>query len=161
MYKTNMDYRELTNRCLDMVEQLTIFNPDEIIAIVRGGMTAAHIIAKEMNLPVGIFIPHRYEFVTSTSNPQRIVFIEDIIAEGRTFDCTQNFFKLAYPNLKWLFAPVIIDSEYEVNDNRIVVSSDSYRKDWISFPWEDPIKVIVKDRGLFRNNTAQYGKEVK
>jgi hypoxanthine phosphoribosyltransferase len=155
--KFYLDYEHLKNICIAMAENIALaYKPHEIVAVVRGGLTPAHIIAKHLRLPVGVLFPEYNELHLYNASSRRIVFVEDLIAKGRTYRQIKNIMEL-YPGIDWKMAPVLVDSHYdETLDN--VVTYGFKTSHWCVFPWEDFDKMQEGDRGLFRHGTDSYGK---
>lgn len=156
--KRIMTYEELKQICLSLADY--IHNkccPDEIIAVVRGGLTAAHIISKELSLPIGVWYPKNETedaklIIRPTSN--KLVFIEDLVAQGRTYNELKQFMsRKEYASYQWEFIPVIVDRTYNTTElSRWGIQP----QDWIVFPYEDIDRMKEGDRGFFRNNTCDY-----
>lgn len=124
---------------------------DEVVAIVRGGLTAAHYIAKELRLPVGVYFPGKQRLFHNTEKPKNVLFVEDLVAEGRTFRELRGC--LADADFQWDFLPVLVDSEYPEDFHLQGIKTS----EWIVFPYEKMDKMVAGDRGLFREKTDVYG----
>jgi len=127
------------------------FEPDEVVAISRGGLTPATIFAKEFNVPCGVFFPQTRSLHLVSTNPKRILFVEDLIAKGRTFDLIRKVMT-TYSGIEWDFAPILVDADYEYDGVYGIKT-----KHWCVFPWEKIENVKEGDWGLFREGTAKYG----
>lgn len=164
--KRYMTYEELYNLCGSIVDKINENGDkfDEIIAVVRGGMTPAHIMSKMMGLPVGAYIPGTKRLLTQSSRVlgNRFLIVEDLVAEGRTFNQIRNHFNVmknsqVYPYndyLKWEFCPILVDAGYKGDFKYYGMKTD----EWVVFPYEDFDAVVEGDRGLFREGTDKYGK---
>lgn len=152
--KVKLEYQMLYDICSHISEKISNQNIDEIIAISRGGITAAHIVSKQLRLPVGYFIPKNNKLILNNENSTNIVFIEDLIAKGRTYNLVDNFMKINYPQILYQFIPIVVDVNSPITPNIYGIKTDS----WIVFPYEDYNKTKEKDWGLFRNNTDKYSK---
>jgi hypoxanthine phosphoribosyltransferase len=151
--KKYLDYETLKSKLIEKAEELRKENFDCVIAVVRGGLTNAHILGKELMLPVGVFYPKERFLYVPEGVPKngKFLVVEDLIAEGRTTKIIHSFFK----DYNYKYYPFLIDYEYQDNDY------DYYsirEKDWIVFPWEQVEKVQEGDRGFFREGTDAYGK---
>lgn len=153
--KRLMSYAELDLLIESKIEAIKSEHYDEIIAVVRGGLTAAHLLAKKLRLPVGCYYPatsERQPFLfTSKLKSKKILFVEDLVAQGRTYSELQSHMKDT--DYEWDFFPVLVDASYP-HDFRFQGLRTS---DWIVFPYEEESKVIEGDRGLFRVQTDAYG----
>lgn len=151
--KVSMSYGTFKDLCISMAEDVREFNPDVVVAVMRGGMSAAHIIAKHLRLPCECYIPVR-NLCTAVGHTQyqRLLFVEDLVAQGRTYKQLQQYMETV--NITdWQFAPVLVDDSF--------VGSFRYygmrTKHWVVFPYEDNEKMLEGDRGLFRLKTDSYG----
>lgn len=153
--KRLMNYTELDLLIESQVEAIRLEQYDEIIAVVRGGLTAAHLLAKKLRLPVGCYYPATLErksfLFTSKPDSKKILFVEDLVAQGRTYSELQSHMKGS--DYEWDFFPVLVDAAYS-HDFRFQGLRTS---DWIVFPYEEESKVMEGDRGLFRIQTDAYG----
>jgi hypoxanthine phosphoribosyltransferase len=145
---------ELLDKQLPKIEE---YKFDEIVAVVRGGLTAAHYIAKQLRLPVGVYYPSNDAYNTprlilAKKKANRLLFVEDLVAKGRTYDELYKFMK-GFPGVEWHFMPVLVDGEYKGDFPFQCLKTD----EWIVFPYEKFDKMQEGDRGLFRMNTDVYG----
>jgi hypoxanthine phosphoribosyltransferase len=156
--KRFLTYEEMTKALDGKMEELRSLNFSEIVAVVRGGLTAAHYIAKQLRLPVGVYYPSNDAYPTprlilAKKNPSRLLFVEDLVAKGRTYLELKNFLD-NFPEIEeWHFMPICTDAEYPENFNLQVMKAS----DWIVFPYEKMESVKEGDRGFFRKNTDVYG----
>jgi len=161
--KISLDFNTFKNICLSMAEEISKYEPNEIIAISRGGLSAAHIIAKYLNLNVGMYFPKEKQLLMSSNKYlSKVVFVEDLVAHGRTFDLlNSHMLELGFTSqtFEWKFAPVLIDGKYiETQDfNDKLITYGLKTNHWIVMPYEEETKMVEGDRGLFRDNTDQYG----
>ena len=149
--KIYFDYETVKQFAVSKAQEMKNENFDCVVAVVRGGLTIAHIIAKELRLPVGVFYPKEQHLYLPTGPNSKILIVEDLIAEGRTTKIIHKFFK----DFEYKYYPFLVDANYKKED------FDYYSiktKDWIVFPWEDFNKMQEGDRGLFRDKTDLYGK---
>lgn len=161
--KRQLSYDGFRNLCLSIADAARDEGFTEVVATMRGGMSAAHIIAKELRLPVAVWYPGKPNDVITTVNakPGKYLFIEDLIAEGRTYAQWRLLAaRLRGAGFTVEFAPVIIDAKWaEANEKWIPKYYGMIAEDWIVFPYEDFTKMEEGDRGFFRDNTDTYGKE--
>ena len=150
--KRHMSYDELTGICGNMVDSyIKRFNPDEIVAVVRGGTIPATIIAKMLRKPLGVFYPgNTPKYYSHEPNPSRIAIIEDLVAQGRTKLIVDEYFTNL--GVEYLFLPILVDENYQGEIDGYGLKT----KDWVVFPWEEYEKVVEGDRGLFRDRTDKY-----
>lgn len=154
-----MDYEEFTgilDRCIEKIKE-SGKQYDEVIAVVRGGMTAAHYIAKELRLPVGVYFPgqKQYSLVLNNHRSNTILFVEDLVAKGRTFtEIEQHMKGAAWETTNWDFLPVLVDASFQGDFPLQGLKTD----EWIVFPYEKMEKMTEGDRGLFREGTDVYAK---
>jgi hypoxanthine phosphoribosyltransferase len=154
--KLELPYDQLKGICKCLSEQLEPLNLDCIVAISRGGLTAAHLISKELGIPCEFYIPSR-RLLTLPIEADRVAFVEDLIAKGRTYDELKQILSLdCWSHLVWDYVPIVIDDDYEGKDNFPYFGMKT--KHWVSFPYEDNEKVVEQDRGLFRDGSDSYGK---
>ena len=91
----------------NMLEQINAFAPDEIIAVNRSGFSYAMWVAQILKLPMGAYWPKQQHFL-STTNPKRIVFVDDNILQGSTYLATKEFMK-SMPDVEWRWAVLFSD----------------------------------------------------
>jgi len=92
----------------NMVNQISEFQPNEIIAVARSGFSYAMWVAQILKLPLGAYWAERGELITGT-DPERIVFIDDNILSGTTYKDTKLFMDRYYPNTEWRWAVLFSD----------------------------------------------------
>lgn len=156
--KRFLTYEEMTKLLDEQLPKIEKYGFDEIIAIVRGGLTAAHYIAKQLRLPVGVYYPSNDSYskprlILAKRESKKLLFVEDLVAKGRTYNELSRFMK-NFPGLSWNFMPVLVDGEYYENE---FLFQCLRTKDWIVFPYEKIDKIQEGDRGLFRIKTDSYG----
>jgi len=159
--KKFLDYESMTSLIDKQLPKIKEEGYDEVVAIVRGGLTAAHYIAKELRLPVGVYFPSNEErgcvLHKAKSGSRKLLFVEDLVAQGRTFE--ELFYFLSdsnvnHPNIdSWDFFPILVDH----NDTHVFKYFGMKTSDWIVFPYEKYDKMDEGDRGLFRMQTDTYG----
>lgn len=150
--KFYLNYETLKDICISMAENMKQDNYDEVVAVVRGGMTPAQIIAKHLKLTVGVYVPRNNELLLTNKDAKKIVFIEDLVAEGRTYNKLKSFMA-NHIELRWSFAPIIVDDSFPYHFKNYGMKT----KHWCVFPWEDMNKMKEGDRGFFRDGTDSYG----
>ncbi len=155
--KRFITYEEMTALLDEQIPKIEAYGFDEIVAVVRGGLTAAHYIAKQLRLPVGVYYPSNDAYSTprlilAKKKAGKLLFVEDLVAQGRTHAELYKFMK-GFPEVDWHFMPVLVDGKYEKNFLMQCLKTD----DWIVFPYEKYDKMQEGDRGLFRMNSDVYG----
>jgi orotate phosphoribosyltransferase-like protein len=91
----------------NMLEQINAFAPDEIIAVNRSGFSYAMWVAQILKLPLGAYWPKQQHFL-STTDPKRIVFVDDNILQGSTYLATKEFMK-SMSDVEWRWAVLFSD----------------------------------------------------
>lgn len=167
--KTYLDYETFKQLCLALAEEIKQkYDPEELVAISRGGISAAHIMAKHLQCQVGYFFPGKNdgegELCLADDSHRHIVFVEDLIAQGRTYNTVKFFItkkndairKSQGHIFRWSFVPILIDGSFDEKENNIEVYGLKSNI-WIVFPYEEFSKMPEGDRGLFRESTDSYG----
>lgn len=153
--KRYVDYETFKANSIKLADQVQAeFKPTEVIAIVRGGLTMAHIIAKRLRLPVGVYYPGTSRIVPA-ADFRRPLFVEDLIAQGRTYDLlVKEMDRWSNTNVDWRFATYLVDGN--------IGSPTPYfceqTNDWLVMPWEEFDAMQEGDRGFFRDGSDTYGK---
>lgn len=130
--------------------------PDDcqLVAISRGGLTFAHLVAYFTAKPLGFFIPKTKQLVLAGSGP--LVFLEDLIAKGRTLELVRQTV-----TQDWTFACVVLDSRFDIPaELKARVTYMMRTADWVVFPHEEFDAVVEEDWGLFREQTSANSKPV-
>jgi hypoxanthine phosphoribosyltransferase len=163
--KFKMTYDLMCSLCDHMTEQiLKQYDRDAIrlVAVVRGGMTPAHRIAYNLSLPVDCFFPAR-KILTVSHVPgdhhdrKPILFIEDLVAKGRTLTTIAHYMERQLPNVPWKLCPVLVDANFGESHPFDIFGM---RTDaWAVFPYEDMDKTKEKDWGMFRDGTSEGAKK--
>jgi len=92
----------------NMVSQIADFKPDEIIAVARSGFSYAMWVSQILKLPLGAYWAERGELITS-SDTKRIVFVDDNMVSGSTYNDTKMFMQQHYPTTEWQWAVLFTD----------------------------------------------------
>lgn len=164
--KVELDYQTFKTICLAMVETVRPMGFDEIICVMRGGMSASHIISKALNKPCGAFFPGvDNKLFLNSGQSKSILFVEDLIAKGRTYNTicsTMYSFNKDLPkdkHLNWKFCSVLIDDKFFPSiDKNVLVTYGLVSPHWVVMPYEESEKMVEGDHGLFRNGSDKYGK---
>lgn len=162
--KIDLPFDFFKSLCIGMAEKIKEYKPDEVVAIIRGGLTPSHIIAKHLNIPIGVYFPKTSTLLIQPES-KNIVFIEDLVATGRTYKQVSDFMLDHNEEIDWMFAPVLLDSK--INENATLFDPNYMPRlltygmkteHWIVMPYEEHTKVSENDRGLFRDKSDNYGK---
>lgn len=151
-------YSEFKAICLNMVEYIKErkFNFHAVVCISRGGLTASHIIAKALQLPVAhvaFYEPGVPSSMGISRYDKSYLVVDDMVDAGRTIEAVREHFRKAYPASCFLYAAVFKVGSYHGLD--IIGQTETNR--WLVMPNEDPSKVVVGDKGLFSCGTNKYG----
>lgn len=161
--KIQMTYREF----VDIADRIAlhiwnnVVNP-RLYAVARGGFTLAHRVAYRLALPVGVFYPKQQLEVHPVQSSGTRVFLEDVIATGRTVHAIETFMaeqRTSYPNANndYKIYPVVVDADCP-KFAAVEYYNSLVSKDWVVFPYEDFYAVSEGDRGLFREGTSNNSK---
>ena len=137
------------------------FPRHQLVAVSRGGVTLAHRVAYNLSKPLGFIIPSMPLQGLYTSPPTETppLFIEDLIAKGRTLDIITSLAKLGVIHPGWHFAALVKDETYTVPTHLVnKVTTLITPTEWVVFPYEDAHRVKVGDWGLFREGTSENAK---
>jgi adenine/guanine phosphoribosyltransferase-like PRPP-binding protein len=143
--KFYLPYDQLKNICLCLADDIKKLEVDSIVAVSRGGLTPAHIIAKYLRLPCDVYFPDR-KLLTVDTTCTKIVFIEDLVAEGRTYRDLSLFMSSNHPKVNWTYIPILVDGSFTEKFKLYGFISNH----WVVFPYEEFDKTKEGDRGLFR-----------
>ena len=85
-----------------MVQQVRVYNPDEIIGVARSGLALAQWTAELLNLPLGFYEPNTQQFVCQPQS-QRLVFVDDNCVSGETYQEVKQWLTQHHPTktMKW------------------------------------------------------------
>jgi hypoxanthine phosphoribosyltransferase len=159
--KLNLSFPTLKSLCIDLAERLAKeYKPDQIVAISRGGLVPATVIAKYLRLDVGFYMP-KVDRLVLIGQPRRVAFVEDLVAQGRTFWKLAQHMEANFPYdpgsipISWTYVPILVDGDFDKIDFQFYGLKT---KQWVVMPWEEEEKMQVGDRGLFRERSDSYGK---
>lgn len=160
--KRVMTYGELKQLADEIANKIRASLPTpgseyNLIAISRGGVTAAHRIAYVLGKPLNYWSPKDgLAYLASDSVPT--FFVEDLVAKGRTLTLVQERFK----GCDIRYCPLVVDHDYaQEHSTDAFFTYGIVSKDWIVFPYEDETRVVEKDWGLFRDGTAESAKPLE
>lgn len=155
MTKYEVPYSEFKRLCLDLVPVFQSVNPEIIVCVTRGGLTAAHIIAKAMNLPVAFVASYdgQLQSMGIKQSHKSAVVVDDMVDQGRTFSRVQSHFELTYPATRFYYAAVYKVGTFEALDFIGEIATDR----WLVMPNEESCKVVVGDKNLFSEGKSNYG----
>ena len=90
----------------NMLEQIALFNPDEIIAVNRSGFSYAMWVAQILKKPLGAYWPKTNTLIHSG---KRLVFVDDNILQGETYSNTKTFMRQSHPDISFKWAVLFSD----------------------------------------------------
>lgn len=153
--KFELPYEDFKQTCIRLADELPE-SVTELIAVPRGGLSVAHIMAKRRNLPIGVYYPKddHLKTVTTPSSNSHYVFVEDLVAEGRTLaslnrriqDETRN-----HSHQQWETCAFLVDGKYYASNKPMPDYYGLILYSWVVFPYEEDSKIQEGDRSLFRN----------
>ena len=149
--KEYLEYEDMKQLIYDKIPELQKENFNEVVAVSRGGVSIAQIIAKELRLPMGYIFPGPERLCLYNPEAKNVLVVEDLIAQGRTTKIVHKIMKKQ--NINYKYMPFLMDINYPDRDFDYICMVS---KRWIVFPWERFDEVQANDRGLFRNQTDQY-----
>lgn len=96
---------------MSMVDAIAKYNPDEIVAVSRSGFSYAMWAAQILKLPLGAYWPENYLLVFGKNRkPKRIVFVDDNILQGTTFNNTKEIMQTSeMKDIEWKWAVLFSD----------------------------------------------------
>lgn len=150
--KKYVTYEEIKEDLNLLYEQIQNKRFQSITAVVRGGLTLAHLISKDLRLPVNVLYPSTKThglFVSGRDVRGKTLIVEDLVAEGRTLEDINRHCTVDYEIYTYL-----IDKNYA---GPFPNYWSKVTDEWIVFPWENVKDVTEGDRGLFREGTDVYG----
>lgn len=159
--KRQISYLELKNFGRDVARYIKDKYPDgnyNLIAVARGGLTLAHIVAYILAKPLNFFIPKTggLHFAEQGDLNASFIFLEDLIAKGRTYEIIEKRMELIQQS--WEFIPVVVDADIEIPKH--VSKYMIQTSDWMVFPHEDFDSTVEKDWGLFRDGSSSNSKAI-
>jgi adenine/guanine phosphoribosyltransferase-like PRPP-binding protein len=92
-----------------MLKQIADYNPDEIIAVHRSGFSYAMWVAQILKLPLGVYFPKKPMLDFDSDNPKKVVFVDDNILSGTTYQATKEFMAKNYPDVEYKWAVLFSD----------------------------------------------------
>ena len=151
----NKTWDDIQHACLSIAGQSKAYEPDCIVAVSRGGIVPARLVAAYLDIKyiysLGLYsyaedntqsniqeYQAPYEDLSRSSHKLAIV-IDDIADTGNTFKHISKTWIKQCKNVSCIFAALYVRADCEM------VPSIFYKKipnkDWIVFPWETVIKV--------------------
>lgn len=135
------DTQKLTNSCRD-------YEPDVLLAIARGGLTLAHLMAQALdmrNLYTLNSIHYEGELKLDTfnifnipdvSHAKRVLIIDDIVDSGETMQEILRILKEKFPNVEFKLATLFYKKTAVLQPDYTVREATQ----WIDFFWEIDVK---------------------
>jgi hypoxanthine phosphoribosyltransferase len=123
-----------------MMFDIMDWDTEALVTIMRGGQSAAHIMIRScLKMPNGVFYPktqiskaHFYLPVAA----KKIVFIEDIVSTGRTYEELERYMDKNQPNIMWRIAPVIVDGSIDLKRYHKILTYGMMSNHWIVSPFD-------------------------
>lgn len=131
----DLSYEMHQQLCYSIAFHLKKLEVKHLVAISRGGLTAAHTISRELNMNLEFMLfrgTNDYEFTFNLDKAEGIVvFIDDIIINGVTYKLTREICdKKGIPNL---FCSVVVDSDFPESPNLLYGIKSPH---WIKSPFQ-------------------------
>lgn len=157
MNKTELSYADFKIVCMKLAEDIREAHaPDRVVCISRGGLSAAHIIAKVLNVPVAFiafYKPGVCESLGIENNGSKYIVVDDMLDQGRTIKLVREYVNKEYPHSNFVYAVVArVGTSRDVDYIGIDVEDE-----WIVMPNEQAEKVVIGDKNLFSEGSSRYG----
>mgnify|MGYP003585690607 CR=1 FL=1 len=144
MQKYYYTYEEFTEDSKILSEHISIYKPDALLAVARGGLTLGHFIASRLKMR-NVFalncIHYDYEKKLDTfeifnipdlNNFTKVVIIDDIADSGETLRELLKVLKTKFPSCDFKVATIFYKpSSFVIPDFSLKIASS-----WIEFFWE-------------------------
>ncbi|MDD5202040.1 MAG: phosphoribosyltransferase family protein [Sulfurimonas sp.] len=141
-------YEEFKNDTNTLIKKVRDFHPEAILAIARGGLTLAHVMAEGLDIREVQSV--RTELYDKTSkrdtitifdscvfeNKFRILVVDDIADSGETLEAIMKHLVKKYPQIEFKSATLFYKTTSIYEPNFWVKEAD----DWIDFFWERDFK---------------------
>lgn len=157
-----LSYDELKAIAKDVAETIKKSHTDyELVAVARGGLTFAQLVSYYLAKPLSFFVPKDKVLLRdwTVDIGTHLIFLEDLIAEGRTFRIIDDYATSVYL-VSWQMIPMVLDSNAPQDIQDRVNTYGMRTDDWIVFPHEDIDHTVEGDRGLFRDGTSHNAKPI-
>jgi xanthine phosphoribosyltransferase len=135
------DTQKLVNNCRD-------YEPDVLLAVARGGLTLAHLMAQAMdmrNLYTLNSVHYEGELKLDTfnvfnipdvSHAKRVLIIDDIVDSGETMEEILKILKEKFPDVEFKLATLFYKKTAVLQPDYTVREATQ----WIDFFWEIDVK---------------------
>ena len=135
------DTQKLVNSCRD-------YEPDVLLAVARGGLTLAHLMAQAMdmrNLYTLNSVHYEGELKLDTfnvfnipdvSHAKRVLIIDDIVDSGETMEEILKILKEKFPDVEFKLATLFYKKTAVLQPDYTVREATQ----WIDFFWEIDVK---------------------
>jgi xanthine phosphoribosyltransferase len=141
-------YEEFRNDTNTLIKKVRDFHPEAILAIARGGLTLAHVMAEGLDIREVQSV--RTELYDKTSkrdtitifdscvfeNKFRILVVDDIADSGETLEAIMKHLVKKYPQIEFKSATLFYKTTSIYEPHFWVKEAD----DWIDFFWERDFK---------------------
>jgi hypoxanthine-guanine phosphoribosyltransferase len=170
--KVQLTYDQLKHYAKDTAAYIKGKYPNgcHLVAVVRGGLSFAQLVAYNLAQDLSFFYPKTSALMGGAARPPitpeqaleqlehplPIVFLEDIIAKGRTIKIIAD--AMVHYRNDWEVIPVVVDIFIPME--RLTRVNKWYMRtaDWVVMPHEDFGAVTEKDWGLFRDGSSGNSK---
>lgn len=135
------DTQKLTDKCRD-------FEPDVLLAIARGGLTLAHLMAQAYDMR-NLYAMNSIHYegdlkldtfnifnVPDLSSSKRVLIIDDIVDSGETMREILRVLKEKFPKVEFKLATIFRKKTAVIQPDYSVKEADK----WIDFFWEVDVK---------------------
>ena len=106
-------------------------------------------------MDVGYFLPGQEKLVLANSLSKKIIVIEDIVGEGKTYRLFCKYMAINFPEINYVFIPIVIAGEHIHGHSFKIYGLKT--EHWAVGPYDEPEKVVDGLVGYFRDKTDKYG----
>ena len=148
MEKFYYSYDEFAKDTQILVDKCRDYEPDILLAVARGGLTLAHLMAQALdmrNLYSLNSIHYEGELKLDTfnifnipdvSHAKRVLIIDDIVDSGETMEQILKVLAQKFPNVEFKLATIFYKKTAVLQPDFTVREADR----WIDFFWEVDVK---------------------
>jgi len=135
------DTQKLVNSCRD-------YEPDVLLAVARGGLTLAHLMAQAMDMR-NLYSLNSVHYegdlkldtfnifnIPDVSHAKRVLIIDDIVDSGETMEQILKILKEKFPNVEFKLATLFYKKTAVLQPDYTVREATQ----WIDFFWEVDVK---------------------
>jgi xanthine phosphoribosyltransferase len=137
-------YDHFKRDIFELADQCTVFEPDTIMAIARGGMTVGHALSMALNIRnLQSLRCESYDDVAQRdtvtvigecdfAQSQRVLIVDDIVDSGKTLQTLIPMLQERYPDIIFASAAIFTKSTALMQPDFSLHEA----LDWIDFFWE-------------------------